>query len=65
MVDVPIPPLHGAVEVPPDRSLVYNPAPDFVGADVFVYIAPNNAGAVDAATAQIRVRANPRPADDA
>ena len=35
VVDVPKSPSRGAVEVAPDGSLVYDPAPDFVGADAF------------------------------
>ena len=53
------------MEVAPYGSLVYDPNPDFVGADAFVYVASDDAGAVDAATARIRVRADPRPTDDA
>ena len=65
VVDVPIPPLRGVVEVALDGSLVYDPAPNFVGADAFVYVASDDAGAVDTATERICVRADPRPTDDA
>ena len=51
VVDVPISPSRGAVEVAPDGSLVYDPAPDFVGADAFVYVASDDADTVNAATA--------------
>ena len=64
VVDVPISPSRGAVEVAPDGSLVYDPAPDFVGAD-FVYVAYDDTNAANTATARIRVRADPRPTDDA